>query len=38
MGSKKAIVESFFRDISKSGLEQAIRDYGREQFSWWICE
>ena len=37
MDTNKAIVAAFFRDVSAKGLQQAARDHGTDDFSWWIC-
>lgn len=37
MDSNKALVATYFSDMSTKGMQQAIREHGTDDFSWWIC-
>lgn len=37
MTDNKTIVTAFLKDVSVKGMQEAVREYGTHDFSWWIC-
>jgi ketosteroid isomerase-like protein len=37
MHDNKSIIAAFLKAVSAKGMLQAVREYGSDDFSWWIC-
>jgi ketosteroid isomerase-like protein len=37
MDRNKDLVATYFTDMSAKGMQQALREHGTDDFSWWIC-
>ncbi len=37
MTDNKSIITAFLKDVSTLGMQEAVREHGTHNFSWWIC-